>query len=102
MLYSFVAIYRFSGYERIEGKTILLANLEKYFLQRIYFHFRNLSFAGNTEWFDSSTEMDGFGKPRLSIAGGGLRGGIISVVWVLIGVPGCISHLNGTPSDLRW
>lgn len=44
--------------------------------------------------------IHGLGSPRLRSAGGGLSGGRTSLGCCPFAIPGCISHLNGTPSLL--
>lgn len=49
---------------------------------------------------DLLSKMHGFGSPKLRIAGGGVSGGSSSFGDSSFATPGCISHLNGTPSPL--
>lgn len=59
--------------------------------------FQNLSLE-RVEGFGWS--MHGLGSPMLRSAGGGVSGGSCSF-GDSFAIPGCISHLNGTPSPLR-
>ena len=46
------------------------------------------------------SKMLGLGSPKLRIFGGGVSGGSTSFGDDSFAIPGCISHLNGTPSPL--
>lgn len=71
------------------------------FLLRLFLllFLQNLSL-GLVGGLDCWTSMRGLGSPKLITAGGGVIGGIVSSLGKLLGVPGCISQLNGTPSVL--
>jgi hypothetical protein len=47
-----------------------------------------------------ASKMLGLGSPKLRNFGGGVSGGSTSFGDDSFAIPGCISHLNGTPSPV--
>ncbi|KAL4564299.1 hypothetical protein LXL04_028359 [Taraxacum kok-saghyz] len=58
---------------------------------------RNQNLRNNKSLDPLSTSL-GRGMARFCSAGGGVGGGMTSTCGGFLGVPGCISHLKGTPS----